>query len=153
MQQSTPLLPHRDHSNRFLVHARDELAKGERLQASGKAWGAVAHALKDFADKRGWTYETTPHARELAHYISRRMDDLQVVACFDTAYGLHTNFYRDELTEQQIAARLDLIESLVDAVHQADQQIEPSAPEPQYSIDYKQQIAQRERRAQRPPRR
>ena len=38
---------------RFLGHAEEELAKGHRLQASEKAWGAVAQQLKAIAEQRG----------------------------------------------------------------------------------------------------
>ena len=37
--------------------AYQELEKGDRLQASEKAWGAVAHRLKVVADSRSLPYE------------------------------------------------------------------------------------------------
>ena len=50
--------PHKVHSERLIRHAEEQLAKGDRLQASEKAWGAVVHRLKDIADQRGWKYST-----------------------------------------------------------------------------------------------
>ena len=41
-------------SRRFIIHAREELEKGHRLQAGEKAWGAVVHPLKAIAEQRGW---------------------------------------------------------------------------------------------------
>ena len=40
------------HSLRLIRHAQDELDRGDRLQASEKAWGAVAHQLKAIANDR-----------------------------------------------------------------------------------------------------
>ncbi len=151
MQAYTPLDPHEIHSARFLEHARGELAKGERLQASSKAWGAVTHALKDFANKRGWVYETTPHSRELAHHIGHCMDDIQTIAYYEVAYGLHMNFYRDTLTCGQLAANLDIVETLIDKIREADQRMGPDTPEPEYSVGYKKKMARNQAKARRSP--
>ena len=51
---TTPLPPtghayseaHGQMSHRLLEQARQELAAGDRIQASEKAWGAAAHILK-----------------------------------------------------------------------------------------------------------
>ena len=45
---------HEEISDRFLEHAREEFDKGDMLQASEKAWGAVAHYVKSVAKARGW---------------------------------------------------------------------------------------------------
>ena len=47
-------------SRRFIDHARDELDRGNRLQASEKIWGAAAHALKAIAIQRGWNHSQEP---------------------------------------------------------------------------------------------
>ena len=41
-----PIESHLVHSRRLLAHAEEWLEKGDRLQASEKAWGAVAHYFK-----------------------------------------------------------------------------------------------------------
>ena len=41
-------------SRNFLRQARDELAREDLLQASNKAWGAAAYAIKAVAEKRRW---------------------------------------------------------------------------------------------------
>ena len=51
-----PIEPHAVHSERLLVHAREMIEKGDRLQASEKIWGAVVHAIKAVARERGWSF-------------------------------------------------------------------------------------------------
>ena len=45
-----PIESHDTHSRRLIRHAEEMLDAGDRLQASEKAWGAVAHRLKVVAD-------------------------------------------------------------------------------------------------------
>ena len=45
---------HREISTHFLEHAEDELRKGDLLQASEKAWGAVSHYVNSIARQRNW---------------------------------------------------------------------------------------------------
>ena len=42
-----PIADHAAHSAALLVHAQEMIDKGDRLQASEKIWGAVAHKLKE----------------------------------------------------------------------------------------------------------
>ena len=44
---------HQEISRTFLEHAEIEFGKGDLLQASEKAWGAVAHYVKSVAKERG----------------------------------------------------------------------------------------------------
>ena len=45
---------HAEISAIFLGHAEDLFRAGDSLQASEKAWGAVAHRLKSIAQRRNW---------------------------------------------------------------------------------------------------
>ncbi len=45
---------HREISIQFLNHVDDELRKGDLLQASEKAWGAVSHYVNSVARQRNW---------------------------------------------------------------------------------------------------
>ncbi|MCY4652410.1 MAG: PaREP1/PaREP8 domain-containing protein, partial [Dehalococcoidia bacterium] len=56
--RSEPIEAHYIHSQRLIQHAEEKLAEGDRLQASEKAWGAVAHYFKHIAAQRGWRYVT-----------------------------------------------------------------------------------------------
>ena len=43
---------------RMIIHAREELEAGNRLQAGEKAWGAVVQPLKAIAEQRGWPHQS-----------------------------------------------------------------------------------------------
>ena len=91
-----PIESHEVHSKRLIQHAMEQLEKGDRLQASEKAWGAVAHQMKMVAEQRGWPYKTHRHAYEIADRLSEEMGDPNVRRLFNTANTLHQNFYADE---------------------------------------------------------
>ena len=45
---------------RFIIQARNYLQQGDRLQAGGKAWAAIAQNLKIIGERRGWKDHSTP---------------------------------------------------------------------------------------------
>ena len=85
-----PLESHETHSRRLFRHAQEQLEKGDRLQASEKAWGAVAHRVKLIADRMGWTYDTHTDFHSLKNRIAKLRDDpvvtrrLLSIACIST---------------------------------------------------------------------
>lgn len=91
-----PIESHEVHSERLLRHAIDQLEQGDRLQASEKAWGAVAHQMKVVAERRGWLYRTHRHAYEIADRLSEETGDPNLLRLFNTANTLHQNYYADE---------------------------------------------------------
>ena len=55
--------PRREKSERYfllsrwlLKHAQEQLERGDTMQASEKAYGAVAHAVKAYGELRGWNH-------------------------------------------------------------------------------------------------
>ncbi len=57
--------------NRHLLQqAQDELDKDDILQASDKVWGATAHAIKAYAQERGWNCNTENYIRDAARCIA-----------------------------------------------------------------------------------
>ena len=110
-----PIEPHAVHSVRLMDHAWEQLRKGDRLQASEKAWGAVAHRVKAIAKARGWKYETHGDVYDLGTRIAKETDDPDLVeGLFDTAHDLHRNFCRDSQTTERLARRLARIKKLLD---------------------------------------
>ena len=97
--ETAPIDPHWTHSERLMQHAFEELAKGERIQASEKAWGAMAHTLKAIADERGLTYGSHSQVRDVLHAILEDLADptreRPIRGGFTTADTLHRNFYED----------------------------------------------------------
>ena len=71
----TPQEPHSVHSVRLLDHAGAALEEGDRLQASEKIWGAVSHALRAVASRRGWPISVNADARDVARYVAQETGD------------------------------------------------------------------------------
>ena len=58
-------------SQRYMDQAEEEFEKGDLGQASNKAWGAAALALKSIAEQRGWNH----NRHGLLYDISGQMAD------------------------------------------------------------------------------
>ena len=82
-------------SLRFLDHAQRELDRGRRLQASEKAWGAVAHQLTAIAIERGWNYGTHYGFTQMAEYLRQETDNPDIATLFQAAEAAHGNFYQN----------------------------------------------------------
>ena len=103
-------------SRHTLSQAREELDKGNLLQASEKAWCAAAYAVKAVAEQRRWLNEADWKLRRIASIISDELDDQEILHCYDTTRNAHFNFYRHEYdardVEQSIVAAAYLVERL-----------------------------------------
>ena len=106
---------HRDISAQFLDHAEDEFRKGDLLQASEKAWGAVSHYVNSIARQRGWPLGS--HRRlienanrlistEPAHASHRRR-------LLRSIEALHANFYQAVLDEDSVRDGIDDAKELI----------------------------------------
>ena len=109
-----PIESHEVHSKRLLQHAIEQLEKGDRLQASEKAWGAVAHQMKVVAEKRGWPYKTHRHAYEIAARLSEKAGNPTLRRLFNTANTLHQNFYADEKSVSVLEKDIEDVKELLD---------------------------------------
>ena len=81
-------------SRELLAKARQELDAGDLLQASNKAWGAGAFALKAVAEKRRWFNEADWKLRRIAMVLSDEAADPALLGHYDTCRDAHFNFYR-----------------------------------------------------------
>lgn len=115
-----PIESHLVHSRRLLAHAEEWLNKGDRLQTSEKAWGAVAHYFKVIADSRGWEYETHTDAFQVAHNIAIEQDNPLIRQYFSIAHGMHINFYRDIKPLDFLRAELEDVKELMDILERID---------------------------------
>ena len=111
---STPIESHDIHSERLMEHAERQLAVGDRLQASEKAWGAVAHRLKVIADQRGWEHDKHQHVYGVVRHLTRELDDPDLMKNFIVAEGLHKNYYVDLKPLDQLSVELGLVRDLLE---------------------------------------
>ena len=109
---------HREISSQFLEHAEDEFRKGDLLQASEKAWGAVSHYVNFIARQRGWPLGSHNRLidnannlinRDPAHAEHRRRLVRSVEA-------LHANFYHAFLNEDSVREGIEDAKELIKAL-------------------------------------
>ena len=110
-----PIEPYTTHSRRLMEHAEEQLARGDRLQASEKAWGAVAHQIKAIADRRGWEYEKHQQVYGIVERLADETEDPQKVRdLFAVANGLHKNYYIDATPLSAIKYEVGRVKALLD---------------------------------------
>ena len=92
-----------DTSRELMAQARDELAAGDLLQASEKAWGAAAAAVKSIAEMRGWQHYAHILIAAAVWRISREHRQPRIRTLFKSANDLHQNFYEYRYGEEEVA--------------------------------------------------
>ena len=106
-------------SRELLAKARLELDAGDLLQASNKAWGAAAFALKAVAEKRRWFNEADWKLRRIASIVSDELNDQQIIRSYDSTRLAHFNFYQHEYDHREV-------EQAIEAAAYVVAQLEPT---------------------------
>lgn len=101
-------------SRRFVRQAQEEFDKGDRLQASEKAWGAAAHAVKAVAASRGWNHNSHRLLFDIIDQISRDLESPALRSLFQTANSLHQNFYENWQPDGLVRDGIKEVSQLVD---------------------------------------
>ena len=131
-RRNEPLESHRSRSNRFLVHADEKIRKRDRLQASEKIWGAVAHALKAVANERGWERDGHQRLRNVALHLQDHpaVGTPEIGAPLRSVEAFHRNFYNDNMAIDEIASGLVDAANLVRLLEAANAAPPSDAPGP-----------------------
>ena len=96
---------------RFILHAREELERGSRLQAGEKAWGAIAHNLKAIGESRGWYYDSHQQVENIGRQIVAEYQDTDLGEAISEAYHKgHENFYENQRSHQTLREVLARVE-------------------------------------------
>ena len=105
---------HRAISDFFLRQAVEEYEANDLLQASEKAWGAVAHYLKSVAKSRGWPNSSHGDLDEIASALIVETDEPgQAARLYKSVSDLHRNFYEDRMPDAMVGGGIeDAIELL-----------------------------------------
>ena len=102
------------HTSQILIQqTEDELRRGDRLQASEKAWEAAAHAVKSIAELHGWPHERHGHLYDAIFMIRDSTGDKEIEALFRLAGGLHQNFYEGWYDEDAIETGITEVRRLI----------------------------------------
>ena len=116
---------HGEISARLLDHADEEFEKGDMIQASEKAWGAVAHYVKSVAKARGWPdgshRDIADNARRLLDLTPDPVGNRMI---FSHINRLHVNFYEEELDPEDVRIGVGLARTLIDAMREAEPRLE-----------------------------
>lgn len=105
---------YQDASRARLAQARAELGQGDTRQASEKGWGAAAQMLKSIAEQRGWDHRSHRHIRRTATQLVQETGDREISRLYRVASDLHTNFYEDSDSPNDVLLGLDDIQTLLD---------------------------------------
>ena len=128
----SPIESHAVHSERLMRHAWEQLERGDRLQASEKCWGAVAHALKAVSQRYGWRHRTHAHNNAVAAHLSDLASDDMIYVLYSAAEALHVNYYDDVKPLDEIRRILNAAEDLLRRIADATQRIGADPPAPSY---------------------
>ena len=110
-----PIEPCTIHSRRLMEHAEEQLANGDKLQASEKAWGAVTHQIKAIADRRGWEYEQHVQVYGIVDRLAEETEDPEEVRLlFAVAASLYGNYYIDSTPLSYIKDLISRVKPLLD---------------------------------------
>ena len=119
--ETTPIEPHWAHSERLMRHAFEQLANDDRLQASEKAWGAMAHTLKAIAEERRLAYERHTQAWDVVYAVLEDVADptrRQLIrGGFAMAENLHRNFYEDVHRRECLDHELEQVQGAIALLH------------------------------------
>jgi hypothetical protein len=111
---------HQEISKRFLDQASEELGKGDLLQASEKAWGALSHFLESVAKEQGWLsrshLRTNNNARRLIELTSEPRGNMDKLGVLN---ALHANFYADFYSEELVAHGIEAARELLADLEEA----------------------------------
>ena len=114
-------------SRRLILQAPGELERGDRLQATEKAWGALAQMLKAHGQRRGWMnlggHRTVGH---IARQLHLEYDEIDVVSAYLAADNGHRNFYDNEMSPPEIEGIIEVVASVLPELERALQ--EPPRP-------------------------
>lgn len=129
-----------DDARRLIQQAHYELEKkGDRLQASDKAAGAVAHAVKAVGFDREWRHSSHNLRRQIVNLLAVEFRRPELNALQGDADQMHDNFYEDRLHEWELREYLSRITENLEVLWEVREQgqnpdFTPS-PEQQRSIE------------------
>ena len=105
---------YQDASRTLLAQARAELGQGDTRQASEKGWGAAAQMLKSIAEQRGWDHNSHRYIRRTATRLVQETGDQEIARLYRVASDLHTNFYEDSDSPNDVMLGLNDVQTLLD---------------------------------------
>ena len=111
---------HIDLSHRLMEQANYEShTMGDRVQASDKASGAVAQAVKAIAEDRNWRHRSHNLRRDIVGLLAEEFQQPQMLYLQAIADQLHDNYYEDWLGDALVSSLLTQVNSLIPLLWEA----------------------------------
>ena len=104
---------YKESSGRLIRQADAEFEKGDLLQASEKAWGAVSQYLKAMATQRGLPHRVHRELRLVANDLVEETGQRRIGELFGLAESLHANYYEAWMPEREVRDRMDDMKELI----------------------------------------
>ena len=101
-------------SRKRLALAFDDMERGDLRHASINGWDATVLMLVAVAKGRGWEHEGYRPIRRVASQLADETGDDEIRRLYRVAHSLHTNFYEDLDTAEDVGAGLDDVQRLLD---------------------------------------
>ena len=106
---------HLEISERLIQHAYEQFEADDLLQASEKAWGAVAHYLKSVAKFRGWRNRSHSDLTDVAMDLAQETNTpREIMRLYRSVSDLHQNFYEDWYLDYVVVGGIDDARELID---------------------------------------
>ena len=114
---------HTELSRRLMEQANYELhTMGDRVQASNKASGAVAQAVKAIAEDRNWRHHSHNLRRDIVGLLADEFQQPQMRHLQAIADQLRDNYYEDWLGKNLVTNLLADVNSLIPLLWEAREQ-------------------------------
>ena len=134
-------------SQRLLKHAQQQLELGDTVQASEKAYGAVSHAVKSYAELRGWNHYNHYRVGLALDQLRDEENDPSLTEGYDAIESLHKNFFEHEMEATRVKDRVDTARNLIDKL----ESLRMRDPHPLPSSDLSQEQRRRLSQLMQPP--
>ena len=109
-------------SNRYMEISRSLIRKSQEeldvaedyIQASEKAWGSVAAALKSVAAGQGWNHKSHGLLSDIAFQLYLEFGRPRLADLYKYAEALHNNFYEHRIIRDEVQLGIDRCRELLD---------------------------------------
>ena len=106
-------------SRRYITQADEQFQKGDLGQASNKAWGAAALALKSIAERRGWNHNKHGLLYDISGQMADELGRPELRARFRSANAMHQNYYEDWMAADEVRDGIDNAKEYLQALEAA----------------------------------
>ena len=120
-------------SQRLLRQAQEELDADDIIQASEKAWGAAAHAIKSVAEKWGWYHQGHYRLNAVVDFIAFEWEREDLVNLYLSPTLTHINYYEHRLEADKVQMAIDQTKVFVEEMDKIRAEPIPTFP-PQQSL-------------------